>query len=224
MPSLLVFLLISTDSTPPPRVPSAPNILKSGSFLCIPKVEPLVFNKRLSRPATDALRPINPDNARGFCFTATAGTELVPPYSWSTVSIAASSSIKAVYNPKAFIPHAASLHQGFPHCAMSLTAASRRSMVRIAVPSLGNRLSPPLPVIALVGLYLTNKLIGRGPLTEWLLAKPLPFRDHQVLAQISLGYSCLGGTYQRVTNSFAATWQKPDRSTCMPYPRRQRSS
>src|SRR3989338_11464956 len=86
MLSLLVLLLISTDFTPPPRVPSTHNTLESRSFPGIPKVEPLVFNKRLSRPATDALRPINPDNAWGLCFTATAGTELVPPYSWSTVT------------------------------------------------------------------------------------------------------------------------------------------
>src|SRR3989338_10215946 len=85
MPSLLVFRTISTDFTPPPCVPSAPNTLKSCSFPGIPKVELLVFNQRLTRPATDPLRPINPDNARGFCITAAAGTELAPPYSQGTV-------------------------------------------------------------------------------------------------------------------------------------------
>ena len=85
MPSLLVFLLISTDFTPPPRVPSAPNTLKSGSFTGSLKVELSEFNLRLAKPATDSLRPINPGNAWGFCFTAAAGTELAPPYSWSTV-------------------------------------------------------------------------------------------------------------------------------------------
>src|SRR3990167_7935343 len=85
MPSLLVFLLISTDFTPPPRVLSAPNILKSGSFLGISKVELSSFNQRLTEPSADALRPINPDNAWGFCITAAAGTELASPYSSGTV-------------------------------------------------------------------------------------------------------------------------------------------
>ena len=156
MLSLLVFLLISTDFTPPPRVPSTHNTLESRSFPGIPKVELLVFNLRLSRPATDTLRPINPDNAWGLCFTATAGTELVPPYSQGTVRLASSSPAKAVYDPKAFIPHAASLHQAFAHCGIFSTAATRRCKVRVSVPSLGVVLSHPLPVIALVSHYLTN--------------------------------------------------------------------
>ena len=156
MPSLLVFLSISTDFTPPPRVLSAPNALKSGSFAGSLKVEHSEFNLRLTKPATDALRPINPGNAWGFCFTAAAGTELAPPYSWSTVILADSSSIKAVYDPKAFIPHAASLDQTCVHCPMFLTAATRRCRTRISVSTLGITLSRPLPVIALVGRYLTN--------------------------------------------------------------------
>ena len=39
-------------------------------------------------------------------------------------------------------------------------------MDRVAVPSLGVTLSRPLPVIALVGRYLTNKLIGPRPLLK----------------------------------------------------------
>ena len=61
-----------------------------------------------------------------------------------------------LYNPKAFITHAASLRQAFAHCARFPTAASRRSLDRVSVPVLGNTLSRPLPVIALVGRYLTN--------------------------------------------------------------------
>ncbi|PIR05193.1 MAG: hypothetical protein COV57_00420 [Candidatus Liptonbacteria bacterium CG11_big_fil_rev_8_21_14_0_20_35_14] len=67
-----------------------------------------------------------------------------------------SSPATAVYNPKAFIPHAVSLHQAFAHCGIFSTAASRRSTARVSVPSLGVRLSPPLLVIALVSYYLTN--------------------------------------------------------------------
>ena len=73
----------------------------------------------------------------------------------------ASSLLKEVYNPKAFFPHAASLRQAFAHCAIFLTAASRRSLARVAVPVWLIVLSDQLPVEALVSRYLTNKLIGR---------------------------------------------------------------
>src|SRR5262249_20784380 len=74
----------------------------------------------------------------------------------------ASSLLKEVYNPKAVIPHAASLHQAFAHCAIFPTAASRRSLGRVSVPVWPVALSGRLPVKALVGHYPTNKLIGRG--------------------------------------------------------------
>jgi hypothetical protein len=75
----------------------------------------------------------------------------------------ASSLLKAVYNPKAFFPHAASLRQAFAHCARFPTAASRRSLGRVSVPVWLIVLSDQLPIVALVSRYLTNKLIGRGP-------------------------------------------------------------
>ncbi len=75
---------------------------------------------------------------------------------------------KGFYNPKTFITHAASLRQGFPHCAISLTAASRRSLGRVSVPVWGIILSDPLPVVGLVGRYPTNYLIGRSPLFRWV--------------------------------------------------------
>ena len=61
-----------------------------------------------------------------------------------------------LYNPKAFIAHAASLRQGFPHCARFPTAASRRSLDRVSVPVWLTILSDQLPVLALVGRYPTN--------------------------------------------------------------------
>ncbi len=73
---------------------------------------------------------------------------------------------KGVYNPKAFIPHAASLCQAFAHCTIFLAAASRRSLGRVSVPVWLIILSDQLPIIALVGHYLTNKLIGRKPLPK----------------------------------------------------------
>ena len=73
-----------------------------------------------------------------------------------------SSLIKEVYNPKTFILHAALLHQGFPHCAIFPTAASRRSLGRVSVPVWLIVLSDQLPIVALVGRYPANKLMGRG--------------------------------------------------------------
>ncbi len=67
-----------------------------------------------------------------------------------------------LYDPKAFITHAASLRQAFAHCAIFPTAASRRSLDRVSVPVCLIILSDQLPVVALVGHYPTNKLMGRG--------------------------------------------------------------
>ena len=77
-----------------------------------------------------------------------------------------SSLLKAVYNPKAVVPHAALLRQGFPHCAKFPTAASRRSLGRISVPMWPVGLSTRLPIIGLVGLYPTNYLMGRDPISH----------------------------------------------------------
>ena len=144
------------DFTPTPTVPSAPNVLYPASIFRSSRVEPKKFNRKLNEAPTDSLRPVNPDNAWGFCLTAAAGTEFASPYSSLTVNLAVSSARKEFYSPKAFFTHAASLGQGFPHCRIFSTAASRRSMSRISVSFLGNKLSLPLPVIALVGRYLTN--------------------------------------------------------------------
>ena len=75
-----------------------------------------------------------------------------------------SSLMKEFYNPKAFFTHAALLDQGFPHCPIFPTAASRRSLGRVSVPVWLIILSDQLPIAALVRHYHTNKLIGRGPL------------------------------------------------------------
>ncbi len=61
-----------------------------------------------------------------------------------------------LYNPKAFIAHAASLRQAFAHCARFPTAASRRSLGRVSVPVWPATLSGRLPIVALVSRYLTN--------------------------------------------------------------------
>ena len=80
---------------------------------------------------------------------------------YSQGTVRTSSLAKEVYNPKAFIPHAALLRQAFAHCAKFPTAASRRSLGRVSVPVWLIILSDQLPIVALVSRYPTNKLIGR---------------------------------------------------------------
>ncbi len=73
---------------------------------------------------------------------------------------------KAVYEPKPFILHAASLPQPFGHWGRFSTAATRRCLGSVSVPVRGVVLSHPLSVIALVSHYLTNKLIDHRPLSK----------------------------------------------------------
>ncbi len=68
--------------------------------------------------------------------------------------------------PESLVTHAALLRQGFPHCAKFLTAASRRSLDRVSVPVWLIILSDQLPIVALVGHYPTNKLMGRGLISK----------------------------------------------------------
>ncbi len=72
-----------------------------------------------------------------------------------------------LYDPRAFITHAAWLGQACAHCPIFPTAASRRSLDRVSFPVWLIILSDQLPVLALVGRYLTNKLMGRGLLPRW---------------------------------------------------------
>jgi hypothetical protein len=101
-----------------------------------------------------------------------------------------------VYNPKTFILHAASLHQGFPHCEKFSTAATRRCLDRVSVPVWLVVLSDQLPVIALVSRYLTNKLIGRELIRKrlaTLASKGCPLWPHAVLIRLSASYPPLHG-------------------------------
>ena len=96
-----------------------------------------------------------------------------------------------LYDPKTFFTHAASLHQGSPHCAIFPTAASRRSLGRVSVPMWPFILSDRLLIVALVGRYPANRLIRRRPIPrrrpESRLS-PLPhagLRCYSVLAPLS---------------------------------------
>ncbi len=91
-------------------------------------------------------------------YYAAAGTELAGASFEGTVSTITgiSSPLTEVYDPKAFILHAALLRQGFPHCAKFPTAASRRSLDRVSVPVWLIILSDQLSIVVLVGRYPTN--------------------------------------------------------------------
>ena len=111
-----------------------------------------------------------------------------------------SSHLKELYNPKAFFTHAAWLDQSFLHCPIFLTAASRRSLVRVSVPVWGIILSDPLLIVDLVSLYLTNYLIRRGLI---LGDKSLDRSHYKVLASVSRRYSLPKGIFPRVTHPCA---------------------
>ena len=66
-----------------------------------------------------------------------------------------------LYNPKAFFTHAVWLDQACADCPIFPTAASRRILGRVSVPMWLIVLSDQLKIVALVSLYLTNKLILR---------------------------------------------------------------
>ena len=106
-----------------------------------------------------------PDNAWILRITAAAGTELADPYSYGTVKPPHEGVFLPVQKQftthRAVFLHAAWLDQALAHCPIFLTAASRRSLVRVSVPVWGIPLSGPLPIVALVCRYHTNKLIGR---------------------------------------------------------------
>ncbi len=111
-----------------------------------------------------------PNNACRLRITAAAGTKLAAAFFGIPQRIRVFGgiawwSLTVVYIPKDFIPHAASLRQAFAHCGIFVTAASRRSLGSVSVPMRRVNLSVPVPVVALVSRYLTNKLIGHGPLS-----------------------------------------------------------
>jgi hypothetical protein len=120
------------------------------------------FHNRLAKPPTRALRPMIPNNACTLRITAAAGTELagasfggtvrLPPYLNGNRSPLPTE----VYDPRAFIPHAALLGQAFAHCPKFPTAASRRSLDRVSVPVWLIILSDQLPIKALVSRHLAN--------------------------------------------------------------------
>ena len=111
----------------------------------------------------------------------------------------ASSLLKEVYISTYFIPHAALLDQASAHCPIFPTAASRRSLGRVSVPVWLIVLSNQLPVVALVGRYPTNKLIGRETLSERnsFFTRPC---DHVKICGISSSFPELFPTPRQVSH------------------------
>ena len=100
-----------------------------------------------------------------------------------------------VYDPKTFFPHAAVLGQGFPHCPIFPTAASRRSLDRISVPVWLIILLDQLPIVDLVGHYPANYLMGRELIfrctalrSRTFLTDPVDPWAYPVLAVLSVCY------------------------------------
>src|ERR687890_379205 len=118
--------------------------------------------------------------------------------------------LKEVYNPKAVILHAASLHQACAHCAIFPTAASRRSLGRVSVPVWPVALSGRLPVDALVGHHPTNKLIGREPIPhrKTFHTPPCGAVSYPVLDPVSEAYPEVEGRL--------LTCYSPVRRSCTP--------
>ena len=157
LPSPSVFLLISVHFTATRGIPPTHTYFKSCSIKGKHGVKP----RSLTSDWQTTCAPFKPNNS---------GQRLHPPYyrgCWHGVSRClflwyrqtpsqgwVSSHTKELYDPKAFIVHAAWLGQSCLHCPIFPTAASRRSLARISVPVWGTFLSEPLPIVALVSRYL----------------------------------------------------------------------
>ncbi len=99
-----------------------------------------------------------------------------------------------------------------PHCC------PRRSLGRVSVPVWLAILSDQLPIVALVSLYLTNKLIGHGLIQQREPKPPFTRRSYAVLARVSSGCPPLQGRFPCITHPSAtllATRRRLSRSTCM---------
>ncbi len=129
----------------------------SNSSLTVPKAVPELSPGISLQACQTAYMPFTPNNSeqrlhltcyRG-CWHVISRC-LFKTYSHhNIITYTAYSSVsKGFYNLPAFIIHAASLRQGFPHCGIFLAAASRRSLGRISVPMCPITLSGRIPVIA----------------------------------------------------------------------------
>ena len=116
-------------------------------------------------------------------------------------TVSSSSPTIEVYNPKTFFPHAALLGQACAHCPIFPTAASRRSLDRFSVPMWPVILSDRLPIVDLVGRYLTNYLMGR----ELIHARIAPLTPGPcgpvVLCGISICFQMLSPSHGQIAHA-----------------------
>ena len=166
-----------------------------------------------------------PNNVRTVRLTAAAGTNLARASSRDqSKPCGPSSPSTGVYNPKAFVLHAASLGQACAHCRRFSTAASRRSLGSVSVPVCRATLARPVGIIGLVGHYPANDLIPRRP-----VPRRRNFGSHRMPDTNIAGYYPQlpavmpnhGVGCRRLTHPCATGLAA--RTTCMPNPRRQRS-
>ena len=119
----------------------------------------------------------------------------------SSATVIDSSLKTEVYNPKTVIPHAALLHQAFAHCAISLTAASRRSLGRVSVPMWPFNLSVRLLIVDLVSRYLTNYLIRRESILQRIAPLVSCGCPLDTLCGISVRFQTLSPSVRQVTHA-----------------------
>ncbi len=161
-PSPPVFFLISAHSTATPGIPVSPATLKSAVSKAGPEL-----SSGISLPTRQTAYELFTPNK--------SGQRLRPTYyrgCWHVVS----RRFFCRYSHFRFVPAERGLQpegrhpsrgvaaSGFRPLRNIPTAASRRSLGRVSVPVWPVALSGRLPVVALVGHYPTNKLIGRGPI------------------------------------------------------------
>ncbi len=183
-----------------------------------------------------------PDNARSPRITAAAGTELAGAFSGDNVrrraccSPRCSSPLTEVYNPKGLHPSRGVAPSGFRPLWKILDCCLPKESGPYLNPSVaGHPLRPathrslggPLPRQQANGARAN--LQAAGPKVPTFSQSVMDDLTSAVLAQVSLGYPPPGGMlptcYSPVRHSQELQLlASPSRSTCMPYPRRQRSS
>ena len=134
----------------PPLPPSRPPVSKA-LFRLSRKISPLTW-----RPAYAPFKPSDSEQRSHGSSYRGCWHELSPCFLQGSINLSALSPSTVLYNPKAFIAHAASLGQACAHCRRSSTAATRRCLASVSVPVARVVLSHPLGIFALVGRYPTN--------------------------------------------------------------------
>ena len=191
------FLPISTHFTAPPEVPGPPTSLQDGRIGARSPVEPGDFSDRRAVPPTRALSPVIPNNVRTVRLTAAAGTNLARASSRDqSRPCGPSSPSTGVYNPKAFVLHAASLGQACAHCRRFSTAASRRSLGSVSVPVCRATLARPVGIIRLGGplpRQLPNTTTARPTTPElWSTGRCLPVTSLGITRSFPRLYPVMG--------------------------------